>query len=293
MALFCLSAGLACLAVFGAMRSGCFGGKTESTVAKKTAAIQSPSGKADPKAVSATENSLLVELPVQLKLSLMAVHPHDPAAFTQGLEFHDGQLLESTGHYGRSTLRRVEIATGGVLQKHDLARQYFGEGVTLFGDKIYQLTWQEKTCFVYDREAFRQEKTFTYPGEGWGLTNDGTQLIMSDGSSRIRFLNPDTFQLVRTIEVRDGNKRVTQINELEFIRGEIWANMLGSKYIVRINPKDGRVIGWVNCTNFTPKGISPNDPENVLNGIAFDAENNRLYITGKHWPVLYELQLGE
>ena len=235
--------------------------------------------------------SPVVELPVQLKLSLVAVHPHDAQAFTQGLEFRNGELYESTGQYGRSTLRRVEISTGKVLQKHDLARQYFGEGITQFGDKIYQLTWQEKTCFVYDRETFRQEKTFAYQSEGWGLANDGTHLMMSDGTSRIRFLDPETFQMIRVIEVRDGNRRVTQINELEYIHGEIWANMLGSKYIVRINPTDGRVIGWINCTNFVPKEIPPNDPERVLNGIAFDAATNRIYITGKLWPVLYELQL--
>ena len=235
----------------------------------------------------------MVGLPARLQLSLVAVHPHDPRAFTQGLEFRDGKLLESTGQYGQSTLRRVEIATGKVLQQHPLARRYFGEGLTVFNDKIYQLTWRESTCFVYDVETFQQEKTFTYQGEGWGLANDGTHLIMSDGTSYIRFLDPDTFKTVRVIDVRDGNKRVTLLNELEYIRGEIWANMLGSKYIVRINPTDGRVIGWINCTNFVPKEIPPNDPERVLNGIAFDAENNRVYITGKLWPVLYELQLNE
>jgi glutamine cyclotransferase len=244
-----------------------------------------------PQIITLKDNTPIVELPVQLKLSLVAVHPHDSQAFTQGLEFRNGELYESTGQYGRSTLRRVEIATGKVLQQHALARRYFGEGITQFGDKIYQLTWQENTCFVYNRETFRQEKTFTYSGEGWGLTNDGKHLIMSDGTSRIRFLNPETFQMVRVIDVRDGNRRVTQINELEYIHGEIWANILGSKFIVRINPTDGRVIGWINCTNFVPKEIPPNDPERVLNGIAFDAATNRIYITGKLWPVLYELQL--
>ena len=237
------------------------------------------------------DDSPVVELPVQLKLSFVATHPHDTRAFTQGLEFRNGELYESTGQYDHSTLRRVEIITGKVLQQHVLARQYFGEGMTQFGDTIYQITWREKTCFVYDRETFRQKKTFAYQGEGWGLTNDGTHLIMSDGTSRIRFLNPETFQLVRLIEVRDGNDSVTKINELEYIHGEIWANMLGSKYIVRINPTNGRVIGWINCTNFFPKEIPPDDPERVLNGIAFDAETNRIYITGKLWPVLHELQL--
>jgi len=261
--------------------TGCLDAKTETT--GQTPGTQQTAAQRD--------DSPVVELPVQLKLSLVAVHPHDAQAFTQGLEFRKGELFESTGQYTHSTLRRVEIATGKVLQQHPLARQYFGEGITLFGDKIYQITWQEKTCFVYDRDTFRQEKTFTYQGEGWGLTNDGKHLIMSDGSFRIRFLDPETFQLVRTIDVRDGNRRVTQLNELEYIHGEIWANMLGSKYIVRINPADGRVIGWINCTNFVPKEIPPNDPERVLNGIAFDAATNRVYITGKLWPVLYELQL--
>ena len=282
-ALFCLAACFACLIGFGVMSSG-------------TNSIRAPqldAGKRDAPPTAKSDDSPVAKLPAQLKLSLVAIHPHDSRAFTQGLEFYKGQLYESTGHYGRSSLRRVEIATGKVLQNHPLARQYFGEGITLFGDKILQLTWQEKTCFVYDRETFRQEKTFAYQGEGWGLTNDGTHLIMSDGSSRIRFLDPDTFQPVRVIEVRDGNKRVTQLNELEYIHGEIWANMLGSKYIVRINPADGRVINWINCTNFVPKEIAPNDQENVLNGIAFDSETNRIFITGKHWPVLYELQLHE
>ncbi|MCL2118556.1 MAG: glutaminyl-peptide cyclotransferase [Planctomycetaceae bacterium] len=291
--LFCLACCLTCMAGYSILSSGCFGAKKETLPDTNANVTQPDTGNSDTTPPTKPDDSPVIELPVQLKLSLVAVHPHDAQAFTQGLEFYKGKLYESTGHYSRSTLRLVEIATGKVLQQHSLARQYFGEGITLFGDKIYQLTWQEKTCFVYDRETFRQEKTFTYPGEGWGLTNDGTHLMMSDGSPRIRFLNPDTFQPVRVIDVRDGNKRVTQINELEYIHGEIWANMLGSKYIVRINPADGRVIGWINCTNFVPKEISPNDPENVLNGIAFDAETNRVYITGKHWPVLYELQLNE
>ena len=292
MILFCLAALLACLVGYVAMPKF-FGEIGMGTSSQNSHAAQpAPQKNTVAKPADSRQNaSPVVELPVQLQLSLVATHPHDARAFCQGLEFYKGELFESTGHYGQSTLRRVEIATGKPLQHISLARQYFGEGITLFNDKIYQLTWQEKTCFVYDRETFRQEKTFSYPGEGWGLTNDGTHLIMSDGTSRIRFLNPENFQLVRTIDVRENNKRVTQINELEYIRGEIWANMLGSKYIVRINPTDGRVIGWINCTNFFPKEIPPNDPERVLNGIAWDAENKRIYITGKDWPVLYELLL--
>ena len=290
-----------CMTVFlsgyGLMTSGCFGQKSTETDTRRSSTApvsdaENPS-KNESQRQTESQQSPVVELPVRLQLSLVARHPHDTKAFAQGLEFYKGELFESTGHYGQSTLRRVEIATGKPLQKISLPRQYFGEGITPFNDKIYQLTWQEKNCFVYDRETFQREKTFSYPGEGWGLTNDGTHLIMSDGTSRIRFLNPENFQLVRTIEVRDGDKRVTQINELEYIRGEIWANMLGSKYIVRINPTDGRVIGWINCTNFFPKEIPPNDPERVLNGIAWDAENKRIYITGKDWPVLYELQLED
>jgi len=288
--LFFLACGLVCL-IYGIVSFGSYGGKTDESSTSPQAVTQAPTGLSDPKTVKKTDDSPVVELPVQLKLSLVAVHPHDAQAFTQGLEFHKGELFEGTGLYGRSSLRRVEIATGKVFQSIPLARQYFGEGITQFNDKIYQLTWQEKTCFVYDRETFQREKTFTYQTEGWGLANDGKHLIMSDGSSRIRFLDPTTFQTVRSIDVHEGNRRVTQINELEYIHGEIWANMLGSKYIVRVNPTDGRVIGWINCTGFVPKDISPNDPEKVLNGIAFDAETNRIYITGKLWPVLYELQL--
>lgn len=292
MILFGMVAISVCVVGYGVMSSGLFGEGRVLTASRNGNASQ-PAAEKTATAASQPMASPMVELPVRLQLSLVAVHPHDARAFTQGLEFREGELFESTGQYGQSTLRRVEIATGKPLQHHSLARQYFGEGITIFNDKIYQLTWQEKTCFLYDCETFQQEKTFPYQGEGWGLTNDGTHLIMSDGSSRIRFLDPETFRPVRTIDVREGDKRVSQLNELEYIRGEIWANMLGSKYIVRINPTDGRVIGWINCTNFVPKEIPPNDPERVLNGIAYDAENKRLYITGKDWPVLYELQLHD
>ncbi|MDR1494220.1 MAG: glutaminyl-peptide cyclotransferase [Planctomycetaceae bacterium] len=237
-------------------------------------------------------NPDIIQLPVRLDVSTNAVYPHDSQAFTQGLEFHDGVFYESIGRYGESKLRRVDVKTGKVLQEYALPRQYFGEGMTVFRGKIYQLTWREKTCFVYDLKTFRQEKSFPYQGEGWGITNNGTYLIVSNGSSQLRFYKPENFQLVKTVEVRDGKKKIEQINELEYVYGEIWANLWGSNYIVRINPANGHVIGWINCTNFVPKDLSDADNEKVFNGIAFDAATNRIFITGKCWSVLYELQLN-
>ncbi|MDR1385194.1 MAG: glutaminyl-peptide cyclotransferase [Planctomycetaceae bacterium] len=239
-----------------------------------------------------SDHSDMVQLPVRLDISTNAVHPHDSRAFTQGLEFHDGVFYESTGRYGESKLRRVDVKTGKILQEYALPRQFFGEGMTVFRGKIYQLTWREKTCFVYDQKTFQQEKSFPYQGEGWGITNDGTYLIVSNGSAQLRFYKPDNFQLIKTIEVRDGKKKIEQINELEYVCGEIWANMLGSNYIVRVNPSNGHVIGWINCTGFVPKDLSNADNEKVLNGIAFDAVMNRIFITGKCWSALYELQLN-
>ncbi|HBT78314.1 MAG TPA: glutamine cyclotransferase [Planctomycetaceae bacterium] len=255
----------------------------------QTARAQPVAGPTDPDAT---------RLPANLVPNVTAVHPHDPAAFTQGLLFKDGFLYESTGQYGASSLRKVEIATGKVLRKKDIPQRYFSEGIAIVGHYIYMLTWREKTCVVFDTATFKEAAAFPYAGEGWGLCYDGRSLILSDGGATLRLIDPKTFKTTGKIAVYDGpdpkkGKPVANLNELEFIHGEIWANMLGSKYIVRINPTDGRVIGWINCTNFFPKSIPANDPERVLNGIAFDAATNRIFITGKDWPVLYELQLHE
>lgn len=216
--------------------------------------------------------------------------PHDKNAFTQGLEFHNGYLYESTGLKGQSSLRKVELRTGRVLQIHRLPQEYFAEGITLFGDRIYQLTWQNGICFVYNANSFRQETQFRYDGEGWGLTNDGKHLIMSDGSETITFRDPETFAEVRKITVRAQGKPVKNLNELEYIEGEIWANIWYSDMIARIDPQTGIVKAWVDMEGLPvpDRGI-----EEVLNGIAYDRQNKRLFVTGKNWSKLFEIELVE
>ncbi len=218
--------------------------------------------------------------------------PHDTKAFTQGLVFHDGALLESTGQQGLSTLRRVELQTGKVLKKIDVPAQYFAEGLTLFGGKIYQLTWQHKKGFIYDPENFQQVGEFRYDGEGWGLTHDGESLILSDGTSQLRFINPETFEVRRTVTVREGGRAVREINELEYVKGEIWANVWHLDRVARIDPRDGAIVGWVDLKGLLAAG-DVKDPEAVLNGIAYDAAGDRLFVTGKLWPKLFEIRLKE
>jgi glutamine cyclotransferase len=218
------------------------------------------------------------------------VWPHDPRAFTQGLVFHDGKLLESTGQEGSSSLRRVEPETGKVLQKVDVPAPYFAEGITLLKGKIYQLTWQHQLGFIYDAWTFEQIGKFNYQGEGWGLTNDGQSLILSDGTNRIRFVDPDNFQVRKTIAVVDGNAPVTEINELEYVQGEIYANIWHADRIARIDPLSGRIVGWIDLTGLLARG-EVQDEEAVLNGIAYDEPNRRLFVTGKLWPKLFEIRL--
>ena len=235
----------------------------------------------------------------RLVLKTLAAHPHDKNAYTQGLIFYDGFLYESTGQYGQSSLRKVEIKTGKALQKVALRSNYFGEGLERVGDSLYQLTWQEGLCFVYDLETFQHRKSFRYPDEGWGLAYDGTYLILSDGTPTLRFYDPANFVLQKKVEVVDTDaqnrdRRVRNINELEMVEGELWANIWKSDQIVRINPKTGRVIGWINCAAFVPKEYqeehkNPRLAERVLNGVAYDKETKTLYITGKNWPVMYEI----
>ena len=213
--------------------------------------------------------------------------PHDSYAFTQGLVFHDGSLYEGTGLRGRSSLRKVHLVSGSTLQSHILSGQYFGEGITIFDDKIIQLTWEAQKGFVYDLVTFRPLQEFTYPTEGWGITHDGTNLIMSDGTSTLHFLDPETFEEVDTIEVLDEGVPVRNLNELEYINGEIYANIWLDDFIARISPDTGKVAGWIDLT-----GILQNDAgADVLNGIAYDAEGDRLFVTGKLWPKLFEITL--
>ena len=215
---------------------------------------------------------------------------HDRNAFTQGLAFEDGVLYEGTGLRGRSTLRRVELETGDILQIRELPAQFFGEGVTIYENNAIQLTWQANVGFVYDRDSFELLGEFHYPTEGWGITHDGKRLIMSDGTATLHFLDPETFGEIGRIEVCDNDSPVTRLNELEYIQGEIYANVWQTDRIARISPQTGQVIGWIDL-----KGIlSPEDhsePVDILNGIAYDAEKDRLFVTGKLWPKLFEIDL--
>jgi glutamine cyclotransferase len=216
---------------------------------------------------------------------VVGTYPHDPAAFTEGLLYTDGIFYEGTGLYGRSSLRRVDPETGQVLQSVDLADKYFGEGVAMVDDSLIQLTWREHTAFTYDRHSFAVTGQFTYTTEGWGLTYDGRSLIMSDGSNTLRFRDPLTFEETGSVQVFDGETAVTLLNELEFIRGEVYANVWLTDRIARIDPHTGRVTAWIDLT-----GLKPAQTDE-LNGIAYDAVQERLFVTGKLWPYLYEIEL--
>jgi glutamine cyclotransferase len=218
--------------------------------------------------------------------------PHDAQAFTQGLIFQDGVLVESTGLERRSTLRRVELQTGKVIQKVDVQGYYFAEGMTLFNGKIYQLTWKGEKGFVYDPKTFDKTGEFKYTGEGWGLTHDADSLILSDGSDQIRFIDPNTDQVKRTIKVTDAGRPVEEINELEYVRGEIYANVWHDNRVARIDPRDGHVTGWIDLSGLLKPG-DVTDEEAVLNGIAYDEQGDRLFVTGKLWPKLFEIKLRQ
>ena len=216
--------------------------------------------------------------------------PHDARAFTQGLVYRDGTLYESTGQQGESSLREVTLETGEVVRRHDLESRYFGEGLALLGGRLFQLTWRSQVGFIYDATTFQQVGEFHYSGEGWGLTDDGTSLILSDGTSTLRFLDPVTFEVRRTVTVTDDGKALWRLNELEYVNGELFANVWMSDLIARIDPATGRVTGWIDLTGLLP----PEDRsgrEDVLNGIAYDAAHDRLLVTGKHWPWLFHIRL--
>jgi glutamine cyclotransferase len=217
-------------------------------------------------------------------------YPHDSNAFTQGLIYLNGHLYESTGLPGHSSLREEDLESGRILKYQTLSSRYFGEGLTNWGNTLVQLTWQNHTALVYDVNTFRFLRTFHYPYEGWGLTQDGKDLILSDGSSKLYFLNPATFHEVRRITVTDHGSPVDQLNELEFIHGEIYANIWHKNRIAQIAPESGKVVGWIDLTGLLPPG-SVSDPEAVLNGIAYDAVHDRLFVTGKLWPKIFEIRL--
>jgi len=255
-----------------------------------------------------TANQTADKIPVYT-YEIVNTFKHDSKAFTQGLVFQNGFLYESTGQEGDSSLRKVELQNGKILQKHDLKDDVFAEGMTILNGKIYQISWQDGIAFVYELNDFKLLQQFRYNGEGWGLTNDGTNLIMSDGTHLIKFVDPQTFKTVRTLPVfQDTGKPLYMLNELEYVKGEIWANIWHSEekmtgttqgnlpniekpnYIARINPETGKVVGWIDLANISPED-SGKDDENSLNGIAYDAAADRIFVTGKNWRKLFEIKL--
>jgi len=223
--------------------------------------------------------------------TIVKAYPHDPKAFTQGLEFSNGHLYESTGRTGQSSLRECALETGKVLRSVSLPAQEFGEGLTIFRGKIYQLTWLSKRGFIYDLRTFQKTGEFHYQSEGWGLTHDNTSLILSDGTNRLQFLDPQTFSVTRTLDVYAGSEAVTNLNELEFIHGEILANIWHSTRIARIDPGSGRLTGWIELAPLAEK--AQRGGEDVLNGIAYDEQAQRLFVTGKDWPNIFEIKLDK
>ncbi len=216
--------------------------------------------------------------------------PHSTSSYTEGFLFLDGLFYEGTGLEGHSALLADAPSTGNPVQKHDLAPQYFGEGIVDWGPNLYQWTWQTHTGFVYDRFTFRPIRQFTYTGEGWGMTHDKTALITSDGTSTLRFRDPATFKETRHITVHDGTKAIEQLNELEYVKGEIYANVWHDDRVARISPRDGRVLGWIDLRGLLPESQRVN-AESVLNGIAYDAAHDRLFVTGKQWPAVFEIKV--
>ncbi len=217
--------------------------------------------------------------------TVVQTYPHDPNAFTQGLVYTDGVLYEGTGLYGGSSLRKVDLETGTVLQIHTLSPEYFGEGIAVYSDTVVQLTWREHVAFVYDRGTFSETGRFTYTTQGWGLTHDGERLIMSDGSATLFFRDPQTFSETGRVQVYDEFGPVTRLNELEYIDGEVYANVWLTDRIARIDPQTGRVTAWIDLAGLRPPGTD------VLNGIAYDSLNDRLFVTGKWWPNLFQIEL--
>jgi glutaminyl-peptide cyclotransferase len=221
--------------------------------------------------------------------TVVHTYPHDPRAFTQGLQYVDGFLYEGTGQNGQSSIRKVKLETGEVVQRRDIAAQYFGEGITVWKSELVQLTWQSGVALVYDRQTFAPRRTFRYSGEGWGLTEDGVGLVMSDGTDSLRFLDPETFAERRRLKVTATGEAVRNLNELEFVKGEIFANVWMTDYVARIDPTSGKVTGWIDLRGLlTDRERASTD---VLNGIAYDSAGDRLFVTGKWWPKVFEIKL--
>ena len=273
------TAGLALLAACGG----------ESPRAPDTAASQPPTTPGTPTTPAPTTPTTPGGTPIYSGVVVERL-PHDAQAFTQGLFFANGQLYETTGLEGQSELRKVDLRTGAVQLRRGVPAPYFGEGSVALDGRLYQLTWKHQRAFVYDLATFAPRDTLTYTGEGWGLTTDGTALYMSDGTARLRVLDPKTFAVQRTISVTDAGSPVSQLNELEWVDGEIYANVWQSEQIARIDPKTGNVTGWIDLTGILP-AAQRTGKEDVLNGIAYDAAAKKLYVTGKWWPALFEIRL--
>ena len=276
------------------------------------AAIASAGCSASPnnggKNVATSNNSRASSTPLPVYgYEIVKSYPHDPKAFTQGLFFRDGVLFESTGQEGESTIRRVDLETGKVGQKWDLPRDEFGEGSTALNEKIYMITWQDGVGRVFDSKDLKLLKEFSYVGEGWGITNDGTNLILSQGTHVLKFIEPEGFKQVKTVPVmREDGRPLMNLNELEMVKGEIWANVWHSEkpeilgktnHIARIDPATGKLVGWIDLSKLSPddqNGLNPNGTtkeEHTLNGIAYDAASDRLFVTGKLWKKLYEIKI--
>ncbi|NHK28948.1 glutaminyl-peptide cyclotransferase [Parvularcula flava] len=263
--------------------------QTDAAPVAETAAQDPASQQATPPASDAASPA---DIPLY-DYTIVNTYPHDQGAFTQGLLWKDGHLFESTGRNGESTVRKVDLETGEVLQRHDVPYEYFGEGLVDWNGQLINLTWRSGKAFVLDQESFEVEKEFSYTGEGWGITSNGEQLIMSDGSDRLRFLDPETFEEVSSVSVTARGQPVGRLNELEWIDGEVWANVWLSNAIVRIAPATGKVTGVIDLTGLSQMaGIGPSR-DFVLNGIAWDKDGGRLFVTGKYWPALFEIELKE
>jgi len=272
--------------------------------------VNSPLTKDVPGKNGAAMSWALFKLPVRLSLvfallasgtanaaptysyKIIATYPHSTESYTEGFLFLDGIFYEGIGINGHSAVLASSPETGKTLQRHDLPPEYFGEGIVDWGPTIYQWTWKSHVCFVYDRFTLQILKRFTYMGEGWGMTRTANELITSDGTSTLRFRDPSTFRETRHIVVKDGSKDVEQLNELEFIKGEIYANVWHSDMIARISPRDGHVIAWIDLTGLLPASQRI-DAESVLNGIAYDSRHDRLFVTGKRWPTVFEIEIVE
>jgi glutaminyl-peptide cyclotransferase len=225
--------------------------------------------------------------------TVVHTYPHDSEAFTEGLFYLNGYLYESTGLERHSNIRKVDLATGAVVQQRALAPAYFGEGIVNWKDRLIQLTYQTQIGFVYDLATFKPKGSFHYVGEGWGLTQDGVHVLMSDGTQFIRVLDPQTLKEISRFAVTDHGQPVRNLNELEWVKGQILANIWQTSQIARIDPKTGRVTGWIDLSNLLPRADRVNDPDAVLNGIAYDAADDRLFVTGKRWPKLFEIRLAK